>query len=77
MTAPASITIKTAPTATITAAASSGLPVTLTATPATVCTVSGMVVKGIAKGSCSITANQAGNVNWKAAPAVTKKITVK
>ena len=77
MTAPTSITIKTAPTATITATASSGLPVTLTVSPTTVCTVSGLVVTGIAKGTCTVTANQAGNVNWKAATAVSKKITVK
>jgi hypothetical protein len=74
---PTKITIKTAPTATITAAASSGLTVMLTASPATVCSVSGVIVTGIKAGTCTITANQAGNVNWKAAAAVSKKITVK
>jgi hypothetical protein len=77
MTAPTKITIKTAPTATITATASSGLTVTLTASPATVCSISGVIVTGIKAGTCTVTANQAGNVNWKAATAVSKKITVK
>ena len=58
-------------TLTLTATASSGLPVTYDAssTP-TVCTVSGNVASFIAAGNCTITASQAGNGSYAAATPV-------
>ena len=54
---------------TISATASSGLPVTFTSTTTTVCTVSGNIVTIVAAGTCSITASQAGNASYAAATA--------
>lgn len=61
--------------------ASSGLPVTLTATTPSICTVSGFVVSLHAKGLCSITATQPGGADasgfiWQAAPDVIRAFTV-
>ncbi len=48
--------------------ASSGLPVSYAAAPAGVCTVSGNNVTLVGVGACTITASQAGNTNYAAAP---------
>jgi hypothetical protein len=64
------------PDFTVTATATSGLPVTLTASPSTVCTVTGSTVKLIDIGTCSITASQAGNASYNAAPSVTQAFKV-
>jgi hypothetical protein len=58
------------PTYTVTATATSGLPVTFTidASAASVCTISGSTVSFIGAGTCVIDANQAGNANYNAAP---------
>jgi Bacterial Ig domain len=64
------------PTYTVTATASSGLPVTLTidAAASSVCTISGSTsgstVSFIGAGTCVIDANQAGNADYNAAPQV-------
>ncbi|OGT13239.1 MAG: hypothetical protein A3F73_07820 [Gallionellales bacterium RIFCSPLOWO2_12_FULL_59_22] len=54
----------------------SGNPVTFSSTTTGVCTVSGSTVTGVAAGTCTIAANQAGNANYAAAPQVTQSITV-
>lgn len=63
-------------TAMLTASASSGLPVTFTASPANVCTVNGDTLTGVADGTCTVTANQAGNSSYAAAPSVAQTISI-
>jgi hypothetical protein len=46
----------------------SGNPVTFASTTPAVCTVAGAVVTMLAPGTCTLTANQAGNVNYNDAP---------
>jgi large repetitive protein len=75
ITAPSSITRPA--TGSVTATASSGLPVTLTSITPTICRISGSTVTGVAAGTCSIAANQAGNANYNPAPQVTRNIAVK
>jgi hypothetical protein len=52
------------------AVASSGLTVSYTSTNTAVCTVSGHDATMVATGICGVDANQAGNADYKAAPAV-------
>lgn len=59
-----------------TATASSGLPVTLTSTTPTICSVSGSTVKPLLAGTCSIQASQAGNTSWKPATSLTRSATI-
>jgi uncharacterized repeat protein (TIGR01451 family) len=54
----------------ITATASSGLPVNFTSNTLGICSVSGSTVTLVAPGSCSITARQPGNANYAAATPV-------
>ena len=54
----------------------SGNPVTFAAAPATVCTISGSTVTGVGPGTCTITANQAGNAYYAAAPSATQTFLV-
>jgi hypothetical protein len=61
---------------TISATASSGLPVNFTSGTTTVCTVSGNTVTIGAVGTCAITASQAGNTNYSAATPVTQSFTI-
>ena len=49
------------------ASASSGLPLAFASSTANVCTVSGAVVNFVSVGTCGLTANQAGNVDFNAA----------
>jgi subtilisin family serine protease len=76
------ITFGTAPavitggTGSIIVSASSRLPVTLTSTTASICTVADSSVTGIAAGICTIAANQAGNSSYSTAPQATQNITV-
>jgi hypothetical protein len=66
-------------TTTASATATSGLPVTFTSTTPTICTVSGTngsTVTGVATGTCTIAANQAGNSNYDPASQVTGSISV-
>jgi alpha-tubulin suppressor-like RCC1 family protein/phosphodiesterase/alkaline phosphatase D-like protein len=64
-------------TTTVSATASSGLAVTFdsSATP-TICSVSGFTVTGVAAGTCTITANQAGNANYGAAAQVSQSFSI-
>ena len=66
------------PTYTVSATASSGLPVTFTiaAASAGVCTRSGSVVSFIGTGTCTIDANQAGNGSYQAATQVQQSFSV-
>jgi hypothetical protein len=50
--------------------------VTFASTTTSICTVSGSTVTGVALGTCTITANQAGNANYNAAAQVTQSFTV-
>ena len=63
-------------TGTLSATASSGLAVSFTSQTPSVCTVSGATVTGIAAGSCTIAADQAGNTQYSAAPEETQTFTV-
>ena len=66
------------PTYTVTATATSGLPVTFTtrARRAPVCSIAGSTVSFIGVGTCVIDANQAGNANYNAAPQVQQSFAV-
>ncbi|MEO8503276.1 MAG: Ig-like domain-containing protein [Acidobacteriota bacterium] len=68
-TAPASAKVGGA-TYAVTGTATSGLAVTFTidATATAVCSISGSTVSFLTVGTCVIDANQAGDVNWNAAP---------
>lgn len=57
---------------TLSATASSGLPVRFTAAPATVCTVSGNVVTLHGEGECTVTAEQAGDERYDPAAPVSQ-----
>jgi uncharacterized repeat protein (TIGR01451 family) len=58
------------------ATASSGLAVTYGTATSPVCTVSGTTVTMVKAGTCTITANQAGNASFNAAPQVTQNVTI-
>src|SRR5208283_2712999 len=75
---PTTLTVNGTTTASATGGGS-GLPVTFTSSTTGVCTVSGTngsTVAGVASGTCTIAANQAGNASYNAASQVTKNITV-
>ena len=76
-TAPANAVVA-GPTYTVTATASSGLPVTFTidASATSVCSISGATVSFTASGTCVIDANQAGDANYNAAPQAAQSFTV-
>ncbi len=61
---------------TLSATASSTLAVTFASTTTSVCTVSGTTLTLNQTGTCSITASQAGDGNWDAAPDVVRSFTV-
>lgn len=63
-------------TFTVTPSASSSLPVTVTSTTSSVCTVSSGTVTIVGVGTCSLTASQAGDSTYAVAPNVTKTMTV-
>ena len=62
----------------ISASASSGLPVTFSAAPASagICTVSGSTVSLTGAGTCTVVASQAGNAGYDAADPVQQSFTV-
>ncbi|MFY9824126.1 MAG: hypothetical protein WAM82_22310 [Thermoanaerobaculia bacterium] len=66
------------PTYTVTATATSGLPIafTIDASATSVCSISGSTVSFIGVGTCVIDANQAGNANYNAAPQVQQSFAV-
>ncbi|NBT35802.1 MAG: DUF5011 domain-containing protein [Betaproteobacteria bacterium] len=66
----------TAPSYSLTATASSGLAVTYTSSNEAVATVSGSEVTIVGAGTTTITASQAGDNNYNAAPNVTQTLTV-
>lgn len=61
---------------TVSATASSGLPVTFTSQTPSVCTVSGSTVSMVSAGTCTIRASQAGDATYNAAPNVDQSFTV-
>jgi hypothetical protein len=61
---------------TLSATASSGLPVTFTSTTVPVCTIAGTTATMVATGTCTIDANQAGNGSYFAAPMVPQSFAV-
>lgn len=63
-------------TATLAATASSNLAVTYTASPASVCTVSGSTLTAVAAGGCTVTASQTGDAAYAAASSVPQTITI-
>jgi sugar lactone lactonase YvrE len=63
-------------TFTLSASASSALPVTFSSLTSTVCTVSGFVVTSVAVGTCTVAANQSGNATFSAAQQVTQSFQV-
>jgi hypothetical protein len=63
-------------TGTVSATASSGLPVTFSSTTPGICTVSGSTVTGIAAGLCTLAANQAGNSSFSPAAQVTQSFSI-
>lgn len=65
-----------APDFALNATASSGLPVTFSAGPSTVCTVSGSTLHIVNAGSCTVNANQAGNASFLPAPQVQRSFQV-
>jgi N-acetylneuraminic acid mutarotase len=62
---------------TVGASASSSLNVTFASLTQAVCTVSGNTVHIVKAGICTLRASQAGNVNYKAAPGVSRSFTVR
>jgi hypothetical protein len=61
---------------TVSAMASSGLPVGFSSTTTTTCTVSADTVMLVAAGRCAIKASQAGNVDYDGATPVTQAFTI-
>jgi Tol biopolymer transport system component len=76
-TAPTDATVG-GPTYTVTATATSGLPVTFTidGSASSVCSIAGAVVSFTGAGTCVINANQAGNADYAAAPQVQQSFPV-
>lgn len=72
---PGNLTMGTA-TPALGATSTSGLVVSLAATTPSVCTVNGTVLTLVAAGSCSVSANQAGNASFAAAAQVLRTFTV-
>lgn len=60
----------------VSATASSGLTVSFGTSPGSVCTNNGSTVTGVGAGTCTVTASQAGNDSFAAAPPVTATVTV-
>jgi hypothetical protein len=63
-------------TQTVAPTASSSLTVMLTSTTTGICTVAGFVITAVGSGTCSITASQAGNANYEAAPDVIRTFSI-
>jgi hypothetical protein len=75
--APTGITVGGA-TGEVSATATSGLPVTfaISSLTAGVCSISSRTITGIAAGTCTIEANQAGDANFKPAPQVAQDVII-
>ncbi len=63
-------------TGSVSATATSGLPVTFSSQTTSVCTISGSTVTAVALGSCTIAANQAGNGSFNPAPQATQTFSI-
>lgn len=63
-------------TAVLQVSSSSGLPITLTTSTASVCNLSGATLTAVAEGTCSITASAAGSLRFVPAPPVERTLTV-
>jgi hypothetical protein len=74
-TLPSNATLGDAPL-TLSATATSGLTVTFASATPAVCMVSGTTLTLVGAGTCTVTANQAGNANYNAAPPISKNLTV-
>lgn len=61
---------------TLSATASSGLTVSYKSTTPAICTVSGSTVTLVARGTCAITAEQAGDANFSAAASVSRSFLI-
>ena len=59
-------------TSSLSATASSGLPVTFSSLTVSICTVAGNTVTGIATGTCTVAANQTGDNTFSPAPQATQ-----
>ena len=59
-----------------TATATSSLPVSFASSTPAVCTIAGGTISFVATGNCTITASQAGNFKYNAAPPVTRTFSV-
>jgi PKD repeat protein len=73
---PASATVG-GPTSTVSATASSGLDVSLSAETPSVCSLEGANVSFITAGTCTIDANQPGNSDYDAAPQAQQSVVVR
>lgn len=60
----------------VSASSSSTLPVTFTASPARVCSVSGTSLSLLRTGNCTVVAHQAGDAVYLAAPTVSQSFTI-
>ncbi len=69
-------TVRVGGTGTVSATASSNLPVTLASLTSNVCTLSGNTVRGVAAGTCVIAADQAGSSSYNPAPQARQNIAV-
>ena len=61
---------------TVSATASSGIPVTFSSLTTAICTLGGTTVTLVAAGTCTIQASQSGNATYAAATAVSRSFTV-
>jgi hypothetical protein len=73
---PGSRTVGAAPFALSASGGASGNPVTFASQTNSVCTVSGSTAALVAAGTCTITADQAGNASYAAAPQVVQSFSV-
>lgn len=69
-------TVAVGGTGTVTATATSSLPVTYSSLTPSVCRVTGSIVTGLTGGTCTIVASQAGNTSFSAATQATQNITI-
>ncbi len=73
---PASATIGDAPLTLTATGGASGNPVTFASITSGVCTVSGTTLTLVSAGTCTVTADQAGNANYNAASQVIRELTI-
>ena len=69
--------LKVGKTGSISATSTSKLTVSLTAAPATICTLKGNIITAKTVGTCVITAKQLGTVNYNPAPTKNLSIQIK